>query len=296
MRKGPGRVRAAVAVALISVPALVAGCSSGGEGHGTRARAAEASAAGSPLPRPTPTWDDRPASVAALGDSITRGFDACGLLADCPKVSWATRLAALFPAKSWNLAKSGARMADLAGQAERAASRSPAQVLVLMGANDACQDSLAKMTQVAEYRHQFTDAMDILHRRLPKAQVFVASVPDLKRLWEVGRTNPLGKQIWKFGICPSMLGDADAVTAAAERRRDAVRERVIAYNEVLKQVCGQYERCRYDGGAVFGYRFTARELSPWDWFHPSIEGQTQLARIVYQAAFGSRSVPSRSRR
>ena len=31
-----------------------------------------------------------PESVAAVGDSITRGFDACSVLADCPEASWST--------------------------------------------------------------------------------------------------------------------------------------------------------------------------------------------------------------
>ena len=70
----------------------------------------------------------------------------------------------------------------------------------------------------------------------------MSSVPDLKRLWSEGRTNQLGKQIWKLGICPSMLGDADAVDAAATLRRDTVQDRVEAYNTVLQEVCAKDRR------------------------------------------------------
>ena len=90
----------------------------------------------------------------------------------------------------------------------------------------------------------------------------MASVPDLKRLWSEGRTNPLGKQVWKLGICPSMLGDADALDAAATARRDTVQERVVAYNKVLREVCAKDRRCRFDGGAVFDYRFDRRPVEP----------------------------------
>ncbi len=45
---------------------------------------------GQGVPKPTPTWDRSPTSMAAVGDSITRGFDACTVLSDCPEVSWAT--------------------------------------------------------------------------------------------------------------------------------------------------------------------------------------------------------------
>ncbi|MCM2419233.1 MULTISPECIES: SGNH/GDSL hydrolase family protein [unclassified Streptomyces] len=274
---------------------LLAGCSGGGPAPHEKPAVPVSR---KPVPRPTPTWNAHPASIAALGDSITRGFDACSLLADCPEVSWVTGTrsqvdsiagrvlsATGIAANSWNLARSGARMSDLPDQAVAAAAKKPSLVTVLMGSNDACRDSADDMTPVADFRADFTRAMTGLHSALPKSQVFVASIPDLKRLWEVGKENPLGKQIWKLGICPSMLRDADSVSESAQTRRDAVRARVVAYNRVLKEVCAKYEHCRYDGGAVFDYRFTSDELSSWDWFHPNAQGQAQLARILYTAAF-----------
>jgi lysophospholipase L1-like esterase len=251
-----------------------------------------------PKPSPTRPWNVRPPSVAALGDSITRGFDACSPLSDCPEVSWSTgtrgkvdsvaqRLAATTPAtRTWNLARSGALVADLPAQAEAAAVHRPAMVTVLIGANDACAATTTAMTPVDDFRAEFGRAMSYLHRVLPGTEILVASIPDLKRLWSVGRRNPLGKQVWKLGLCPSMLRDADSHSAAAQQRRDTVRNRVIAYNSVLGQVCGQYERCRYDGGAVFAYRFGTDDLSRWDWFHPNERGQAQLARILAAVAFG----------
>jgi lysophospholipase L1-like esterase len=240
-------------------------------------------------------WDVSPASVAAVGDSITRGFDACTVLQDCPAVSWATGSApevnslavrllgrAKAATHSWNYAVSGARMADLPGQMAQAAVRRPALVTVMAGANDACRDSADAMTPVADFRAGFQEALRTLRRTAPKAQVYVASVPNLKRLWSEGRTNPLGKQIWRLGICPSMLGDADALDAAATRRRDTVQRRVEDYNAVLREVCAQDARCRFDGGAVHAYRFGTDQLSHWDWFHPSRNGQARLAEIAYR--------------
>ncbi|MFJ8631120.1 SGNH/GDSL hydrolase family protein [Streptomyces sp. NPDC093568] len=248
-----------------------------------------------PSPKPTPVWDRSPASVAAVGDSITRGFDACGVLSDCPEVSWATggspkvdslavRLLGKAKAaeRSWNYAVTGARMVDVAGQMAQAVTRKPELVAVMAGANDACRASTAEMTSVADFRTQFTDAMSTLRDSLPKSQVYVASVPNLMRLWEQGRTNPLGKQVWKLGICPSMLGDADSLTAAANQRRERVQERVEAYNSVLKEVCEKDRRCRFDDGAVYAFRFDGRQLSQWDWFHPSVNGQARLAEIAYR--------------
>ncbi|MFH0518900.1 SGNH/GDSL hydrolase family protein [Streptomyces sp. M41] len=245
--------------------------------------------------KPTPVWDRSPDSIAAVGDSITTGFDACAVLSDCPEASWATgtsprvgslavRLLGKAKAaeQSWNYAVTGARMADVAGQLDRAVARKPQLVTVMAGANDACRATTDAMTPVADFRTQFEDAMGTLRDALPKAQVFVASVPNLMRLWEQGRTNPLSKQVWGFGICPSMLSDPDSVTTAAEQRRETVQGRVEAYNKVLKEVCAKDRRCRFDDGAVHDFRFGAEQLSQWDWFHPSVNGQARLAEIAYR--------------
>ncbi|MGW0780901.1 SGNH/GDSL hydrolase family protein [Streptomyces sp. NPDC002913] len=278
--------------AVVSVAAAVlTGCTSGQDGPERGSAASR-----SPSPSPTPVWDVRPTSIAAVGDSITRGFDACSVLADCPEVSWATGTddgvrslavrilgASRTASHSWNHAVSGARMAQLPEQMALAAKDEPELVTVMIGANDACRDSVELMTPVADFRASFEASMRQLRAAAPEAQVYVSSVPDLKRLWSTGRENPLGKQIWKLGICRTMLGDADDMGAAAVARRDAVRERVVAYNEVLRDVCARDERCRDDGGAVFDYRFTGEQLSEWDWFHPGRDGQARLAEIAYRA-------------
>jgi lysophospholipase L1-like esterase len=173
-------------------------------------------------------------------------------------------------------------MADLPAQMARAAADRPQLVAVMTGANDACRQSVAAMTPVADFRAQFEEALRTLRRALPRTQVYVASVPNLKRLWSQGRTSALGKQIWKLGICPSMLGDADALDSAATLRRATVQKRVEAYNTVLKEVCAKDARCRFDGGAVYDFRFGTEQLSHWDWFHPSKDGQARLAEMAYR--------------
>ncbi|MGV4984673.1 SGNH/GDSL hydrolase family protein [Streptomyces sp. NPDC001709] len=288
MRKPSSRARAALAVVTAAVLG-VAGCDAGGGGSpgpgDTKARAA----------RPAPLWNRSPGSVAAVGDSITRGFDACTVLSDCPEVSWATgsdakvdslavRLLGVAGAaeRSWNYAVTGARMADLPEQMSQAAARDPDLVTVMVGANDACRSSARAMTSVAGFRADFEEALHTLRAASPKTQVYVASVPNLKRLWSEGRTNPLGKEVWKLGICPSMLSGADDLTNAATLRRDQVQQRVVEYNKVLQQVCAKDRRCRFDGGAVYDFRFGTDQLSHWDWFHPSKDGQARLAAIAYR--------------
>ncbi|MFF8590380.1 SGNH/GDSL hydrolase family protein [Streptomyces sp. NPDC015220] len=293
MRKRSHPMRAAHAVVAAAVLAT-AGCDSAD--GGTFGRGDTGARATRPSASPTPVWDTAPDSIAAVGDSITRGFDACAVLSDCPEVSWATgsdasvnslavRLLGVTGAAqhSWNHAVTGARMSDLNGQVGQAVLNKPQLVTVMVGANDACRASTDEMTSVADFRGQFQDAMNTLRQALPKTEVYVSSVPNLKRLWSEGRTNPLGKQIWKLGICPSMLGDAEALDGTATRRRDAVQDRVVAYNKALAEVCAKDRRCRFDHEAVFDYRFGTEQLSHWDWFHPSRDGQARLAEIAYRA-------------
>ncbi|MEU6216457.1 SGNH/GDSL hydrolase family protein [Streptomyces sp. NPDC047022] len=288
MRKPRHRSRTVIAALAAAAVVGLAGCdASGGD------KAAPHTTA---RPSPKPLWNSSPRSVAAVGDSITRGFDACTVLSDCPEVSWATgsdttvdslAVRLLGPAgaaaHSWNYAVTGARMSDLPGQMAQAARRGPELVTVMAGANDACRSSLSAMTPVDDFRTQFQEAMADLRKASPKTQVYVSSVPNLKRLWSQGRSSALGKEVWKLGICPSMLSDADAVDSAATQRRDDVQARVEAYNRVLKEVCAKDRRCRFDGNAVFDFRFGTDQLSHWDWFHPSRNGQARLAEIAYRA-------------
>ncbi|MFF0478978.1 SGNH/GDSL hydrolase family protein [Streptomyces sp. NPDC004284] len=287
--RGRRRFRTAVAAATAALlcGGALSGCTAGDRKTAPPVRTS--------APKPKPLWDVSPASVAAVGDSVTRAFDACSVLSDCPEVSWATgtdaavnslALRLLGPAKvtthSWNLARTGARMAELPAQMAGAAAEKPELVTVMMGANDACRATPEQMTPVADFRASFEKALARLRAGAPKAQVYVASVPDLKHLWSTGRVSPVGRQVWKLGICGAMLADAEDLGPAAERRRASVRDRVVAYNEVLEQVCAKDARCRYDGGAVFGFRFDGGQLSPWDWFHPSRDGQARLAELAYR--------------
>ncbi|AZS71659.1 hypothetical protein DDE74_12445 [Streptomyces lydicus] len=280
------RLRSSRTVAIGSALVIaLTGCSSGGS-------APESGAGGKRKAAKAPVWRTAPRSIAALGDSITVGFDACTVLSDCPQVSWATgtdpkvdslarRLVKHPATHSWNLARTGALISDLPDQVTAAADRRPELVTVLIGANDACRRDVRTMTPTDAFRTDFARSMKYLRRALPHTQVYVAAVPDLLRLWSEGRKNPLGKQVWKLGICGSMLRDPDDLTQAAHDRRAKVRDRVMAYNTALAEVCGKDPLCRFDK-AVFDYRFTGRQLSTWDWFHPGTGGQKELAELAFR--------------
>ncbi|MFD8414320.1 SGNH/GDSL hydrolase family protein [Streptomyces sp. NPDC059650] len=281
------RTRRALAGAAAAT-ALLAGALTGCQADATPEQGGRGAQAG-------PRWNTAPASIAAVGDSITRGFDACSVLADCPEVSWATgndpvvrSLAARLlgdagvPTRSWNHAATGSRMADLEGQLASAAEHKPELVTVMVGSNDACRASASAMTPVTEFRAGFEKAIGALRAASPTSQVYVSSIPDLQRLWQQGKDSPMVRQVWKLGICQSMLADPLSSAASATARREQVRARVVEYNEVLREVCAKDALCRYDGGAVFQYPFAADQLSHWDWFHPGRDGQARLAELAHR--------------
>jgi lysophospholipase L1-like esterase len=243
-----------------------------------------------------------PSSMASMGDSITRGFNACGLLVDCTAQSFSTgdsssvnshylRIRTRSPAingHNYNDARSGAKADDLPRQADLAVSQHVQYVTVLIGANDACTSSEASMTAVTAYRGSIDLALLRLKNGLPNAKIQLVSVPDIKRLWEVGRGNLGALSAWSlFKVCQSMLANPISWSAADSPRRDRVRQRVSDFNAQLAVACAAYgTNCAYDNGAVFNYRFTLSEVSRWDYFHPNTSGQAALARVSYAAGFG----------
>jgi lysophospholipase L1-like esterase len=243
-----------------------------------------------------------PSSMASMGDSITRGFNACGFFLDCPSRSFSTgttasvnshylRIRAVhrpLDGRNHNVARSGAKAADMPGQAATAVSRGAQYVTMLIGANDACTGSEASMTPVATFRGHIDAALARLRSGLPDARVQVISIPDLRRLWDVGRVSGGARSAWSlFGICKSMLANPTSTARADVDRRARVRQRVVEFNAQLAAACAAYgPSCDFDDNAVFNYPFTLAQMSGWDFFHPNNAGQAVLARVSYAAGFG----------
>jgi lysophospholipase L1-like esterase len=242
-----------------------------------------------------------PRVMAATGDSITRAFNT-GFwpFTDNPAASWSTgtdsrvnshylRLRSASPTgrlTAYNDARSGARMNDLNGQMTKAVSQGADYVTVLMGANDVCTSSEGSMTSVQSFRTQFTTAMNTVTTGRPHAKVFVVSIPDVHHLWELLHTNFLARLTWDtFDICQSMLANPGSFAQADIDRRARVKQRNVAFNNVLADVCSQYSQCRFDNFAAFTTQFTTSDVSTRDYFHPSIAGEAKLAAVSWKAGY-----------
>ena len=241
-----------------------------------------------------------PNSMAAVGDSITRAFDATSsgcLLSDCPQYSWSTGTAGSSSVNShylrilaankkirgavWNDAKTGAKMADLDGQLQAAAGQGAQYATVLMGANDVCTSSAATMTPTATFQSQFQTALTDFFAADPGARVFVSSIPNVYQLWSLEHTSPTAQFEWQtFGICQSMLS-----SSITEADRQAVVTQEQADNNTLAAVCQQFANCRWDNQSTYDYAFKTSDISRVDYFHPSVSGQNTLAGITWSASY-----------
>jgi lysophospholipase L1-like esterase len=243
---------------------------------------------------------------------------------DCGKNSWATgtnplvqsfteRLDAVLPGDivAYNDAVSGARAVDLLAQAQLAASQDPDLVLIQIGANDACA---ATPTPTPFFRSQVRAALEVLVAADPKVYIQVLSIPDVNNLRTIFTDPPDQNALtrWSsFNVCQGLLAEPLSTATPDEERRAAFRAQVIAYNEALAEVCAEFRRCRWDEYAVFESSFTTEDVatvvntagidlfpfnaipvfgagnanSTADYFHPSLQGQAQLAEAAWATTF-----------
>ena len=247
-----------------------------------------------------------PASMAAVGDSITRAYNTGpSSFADYPANSWSTGSSATVKshavrlgiptASAFNDAVSGARVGDLASQVAVVNGRGAEYVTVLIGGNDVCTSSESTMTTVADFTTRFETAMRSLATGSPSAKVYVLSIPDVYNLWATLKSNGTARFVWAiFGICQSMLARPTSTTQADVDRRLRVQQRNKDFNTQLASVCDAYATflvagsagtCRTDGGATFNTKFLASDVSTRDYFHPSVAGQTKLAAVSWTAGY-----------
>src|SRR5579884_1970942 len=238
----------------------------------------------------------QPSSIGAAGDSITNAFDvnSNGALQKNPQYSWSTGTIAAVDSqyqrilaknakikgKYYNVAGFGAKMKQLDAQMKTLAADKVGYATVLMGDDDVCTPTIAAMTPVATFKTQFEQALHDFFAKDDSAHVYVSSIADVYRVWQLFHSNTQAEYLWNTlapaltgqYVCHSMLNPK--ATAA---QRQVVRNREIAYNAALAAVCKSFSHCRWDGDANFNRQFTAKDISTVDYISPSVQGQADLA-------------------
>jgi hypothetical protein len=122
----------------------------------------------------------------------------------------------------------------------------------------------------------------------PKVYIETLSIPDINRLHKIF-TDPVNQDAldrWSaLRVCQNLLVNPLSTDQADVDRRAAFRAQVMAYNGALADVCAEIKRCLFDKDAVFNRPFTAADVSTADYFHPSLQGQKDLAEVSWKATF-----------
>ena len=170
-----------------------------------------------PLLKVADAFGLEPSAMAALGDSISSGFNSCGWYVSCASRSWSagdhaavdshyTRLLRLGPGlkgHNRNFAVPGSTSTDLMGQVRQAIEAKADYVTVLIGAQDACKRTEREMTSVSVYRSRIDAALAAL---APAASAMLAS------RWPRGAPAPmvLSLAVW---CSTSALSSAPTMTS-----------------------------------------------------------------------------------
>jgi lysophospholipase L1-like esterase len=249
-------------------------------------------------PTTTPKIYTPPTSVAALGDSITQAANACEPWKECPEVSWSTgtnveinsiskRLSNLpngveTKMKVYNNARSYTKSSDLPNQASLAVSQNAEFITILSGSNDICEVSEEAITSDVDFRKNIQETLHILNEGLSKSKIYMLSIPNIYNLWKIGKDTHDAVIKWNSAsLCASMLSNPTSIETEDMERRERVLERLIHFNEILREECVAATNCLYDENKTFDTNFTVNEISKVDYFHPSLEGQQRIAEQVW---------------
>jgi lysophospholipase L1-like esterase len=273
-----------------------------------------------------------PANQFNIGDSIGEGEAANGTIGEPHhETVWSTgydsgdivntlneRYETLAPADYYennaardpvfNQAVSGAVMADFAGQAQdvvAASSQTPSgtagQVTMLLGNNDVCADTLADMTNPAQFEVQYRAGLDVLAASAAtrQAQIHVSGIPAIYWLWNAKRGSWWCRLfVWPFVPCQNLLKNPDDDCANSASRNDPDHDysgdgpncqrrkqfhRIIrdTYNPILRDVLAEYRQsgalpnARYID--IYDVKFGSAQVNDGDCFHPSAAGHALLA-------------------
>jgi len=270
-----------------------------------------ATAADSPTPTPQPTAPQLPALLGAIGDSYTQAWSVSPAYRyDHPQFSWAvgtsktdgvTSLFERFRALGASpvvvdAATSGRTMDDASRQADlvmaaakKLAAGKTAYVTFELGTNDLCA-SPNPMTDIVDFQVELRTALNTLRTGLPAgSRILMLSVPDFPHFHDITEADAAARA--KLAAPPSAqcapyLGTngPSSVTEA-----DAL---LAQYDAALKGMCDDIDAkegqagklyCTYNASLLAESDFTLKDLSTYDYFHPSLSGQAKMAEDAWKA-------------
>lgn len=236
--------------------------------------------------------------MAALGDSITRAFNANTPI-DHPQNSWSTGNTAkgLFRRGSvlshaeylsmasgrdvivHNVARTGAETTDLQRQVKELDGVSLDYATILIGANDLCingKGALGQSPDMSHYAERVEQAVTDLIQRNPNIRILLVSIPDMLRLQSIGHETACQSRWSTIGICQNLLHEnispSDLDNFGAQWR---------TANDDLRLIAQRHRENVMYSSVLSEFPFERQHLSDLDCFHPNIIGQNLLSKETW---------------
>jgi lysophospholipase L1-like esterase len=172
-----------------------------------------------------------------------------------------------------------------------AAATQPVKVVVELGGNDLCNRSNGNFYSDETWQAAVDAGLQVLVDGLPSGStVLLSSVPRVQDLRAVG----VAKQTGNGSVsCESFWSTYDVCTIATSNSTftDAIGARQVRYNQILVERAGEFNGtngvevvAEYQGESVESvgtYLFTPEDMNGGDCFHPSIKGQNEVSRLLW---------------
>jgi lysophospholipase L1-like esterase len=268
----------------------------------------------SPAAAATSSTPQLPTMLAAIGDSYSQAWSVSpSYRKDHPVFSWVVgtakgdgvfSLRERFEALGARLAvvdaaTSGKKMSDASRQATAVvieAAKLPlgstVYVTFELGTNDLCDEP---MTTATDFETQLRSAVSILRADLPAgSRILMLSVPDFSHFYDITQADATARatlsRVANSTTCPPFLGrDSPYSMSEAEAT-------LASYDSILVGVCSEIEaadgpsnklHCRSNPTLLAERDFKIKDLSTYDYFHPSLSGQARMAAAAWKAGYWS---------
>ena len=295
--------RAAAVTVIASLVILTAACSDTSPGSQAGATSSPATTAAGASATGSVPYVGYPDSILVLGHSGATGesSDPAQQGVEVRENSWATgtnpavnslylRLLSVHPqikGHNVNLARGGATVDQLVGQAQEAVTQKPINPLVVIQIMDNDIACPATSNDYAAFASTFASALHTLDAGLPSSRLFVVSqfgspATGVKALTPAQRVSAGGT-----GPCAGLDPRGQVVPKELARLEGIIHQ----YEARLKAGCLKVTRCRYDQGA-FGDVVDHPEYIAPDLNHFSIKGHAKAAAVAWAAMKKAQLVPA----
>jgi lysophospholipase L1-like esterase len=244
--------------------------------------------------------------MGALGDSITTAFDSYHILSE-KSGNWSSgwgkfedfeshkiKLEKLLekPVVAFNMAIPGVTSRMLGFQTKRLLkkAKAPDYVTILIGANDACRWKDNYKKDLEKYKNNVASSVANLTLANPKVKILLVPVPNMNRLWELGKDNKKCLAVWRgLNLCNPLFG-----RNVTDEGRERFSERIKGINSTLKEISEKYPTnvAYYD--FLTEIEFDEEYISEIDCFHPSAYGQKMIADVTFNRDLFTEWLPTQS--